>query len=70
MACMSPLKEDDENLQACLDEGHAGSEYAQFMLGLIYYYGDITERDYVKSVQWFSEAAEQELVLSQYDLYV
>ena len=69
-ACMSPIKEDEENLQACLDEGYAGSDYAQFMLGLIYYYGDITDRDYLKSVEWFTKAAEQDFVFAQYNLYV
>ncbi len=69
-ACLSPLNEPEKNLKSCLDEAYQGSEFAQFTLGLIYYNGDIAQKDIVNSIKWFTKAAEQGLVYAQYNLAV
>ena len=69
-ACISPIMEDDQNIANCQAEAAEGSEYAQFMLGLIYYNDDLIEQDIIKSLQWFTKSAEQGFVFAQYNLAV
>ncbi len=51
-----------------LEKGKKGDREAQYILGKMYYDGDVVEQNYAKAIKWFEKAAEQDVADAQYHL--
>jgi len=58
----------EDGLRTDSDKAKAGDADAQFSLGMRYYKGDGTQRDYAAAYQWWMKAAEQGHKIAQYNL--
>ena len=54
-----------DNFESTKEAAEKGDSFAQFNLGVMYYRGDGTAKDYARAIHWFHKAAEQNHVMSQ-----
>src|ERR1022692_3035534 len=51
-----------------LEKANAGDATSQFLVGVAYDSGEVSQRDYVRAAEWYRRAAEQGNVNAHFDL--